>query len=190
MAGVPAIPFLDELLDQLEKFFGKPFRSEMRKAMRDAGGPVLERMGIAGIPALMGIDIAGCLKTGIPLFGAGTPQDTIYGVYGGLFRKSLNALSTIEREDYLRALELASPSFIEAILKGHRMNDQGATRPRGKIINDEQGKAIRLEPQEAACQSMGFRPERLGGISGEHWTMENIRAYSGAAEMTYTPPTA
>ena len=97
MAGVPAIPFLDELLDQLEKFFGKPFRSEMRKAMRDAGGPVLERMGIAGIPALMGIDIAGCLKTGIPLFGAGTPQDTIYGVYGGLFRKSLNALSAIER---------------------------------------------------------------------------------------------
>ncbi|MCX5914026.1 MAG: hypothetical protein NTV04_19085, partial [Deltaproteobacteria bacterium] len=35
---------------------------------------------------LMGIDISGSLKTGIPLLGSGTPQDTIYGVYGGLAR--------------------------------------------------------------------------------------------------------
>jgi hypothetical protein len=62
----PAIPFLDDLLDELEKFFGKPFRSVMRKTLRDAGGPVLERMGMAGIPALMGIDISGSLKTGVP----------------------------------------------------------------------------------------------------------------------------
>ena len=46
-----------------------------------------KRVGLAGIPALMGIDISGSLKTGIPLIGAGTPQDTIYGVYGGMAKK-------------------------------------------------------------------------------------------------------
>ena len=87
LAGLPAIPFLDDLLDEWEKFFGTPVRSNMRKTLREAGGPVLEKLGMAGIPALMGIDISGSLKTGIPLIGAGTPQDTIYGVYGGMAKK-------------------------------------------------------------------------------------------------------
>jgi hypothetical protein len=73
----------------------------MRKGLREAGGPVLEKMGMAGIPALMGIDISGSLKTGIPLIGAGTPQDTIYGVYGGMAKKALNAKT---RPDLRRAL--------------------------------------------------------------------------------------
>jgi len=48
-------------------------------------------MGMAGIPVLMGIDISGSLKIGIPLARSATSQDTIYGVYGSLARKGLNA---------------------------------------------------------------------------------------------------
>jgi hypothetical protein len=62
-------------------------------------------------------------------------------------------------------------------LKTYRMADQGATTPRGKIMTDEQGKVIRLEALEAAAQAMGFRPERLARISGEHWSMENVRGH-------------
>jgi ribosomal protein S15P/S13E len=177
LAGIPAIPFLDDLLDELEKFFGKPFRSEMRQTLRTVGGPVLEKLGMAGIPALMGIDISGSLKTGIPLIGAGTPQDTIYGVYGGMAKKALNAMSAVERENYLRALEFASPAFIEAVLKAYRMSETGVTMPRGKIITDEQGKPIRMEAGEGIAQAAGFRPERLARISGEHWTMENVQKH-------------
>ena len=177
LAGLPAIPFLDDLLDEWEKFFGTPVRSKMRKTLREAGGPVLEKMGMAGIPALMGIDISGSLKIGIPLAGSGTPQDTIYGVYGGLARKSLNAMSAVEREDYLRALEFASPAFIEAVLKAYRMSETGVTTPRGKVITDEQGKPIRLGAGEGIAQAAGFRPERLARISGEHWTMENVQKH-------------
>jgi hypothetical protein len=132
---------------------------------------------MAGIPALMGIDISGSLKVGIPLAGAGTPQDTIYGVYGGLARKSLNAMSAVEREDYLRAAEFASPTFIESVLKAYRMSDAGVTTPKGKVITDEQGKPIRLGAGEGIAQAAGFRPERLARVSGEHWTMENVQKY-------------
>ena len=177
LGGIPANPFLDDLLDEWEKFFGIPVRSNMRKTLREAGGPVLEKMGMAGIPALMGIDISGSLKIGVPLAGSGTPQDTIYGVYGGMARKSINAMSAVEREDYLRALEFASPAFIEAILKAYRMTDTGVTTPRGKIITDEQGKPIRLEAGEGIAQAAGFRPQRLSTVSGEHRTMENLQAH-------------
>lgn len=177
LAGLPAVPFLDDLLDLWEKFFGTPLRSNMRKTLRETGGPVLEKLGMAGIPALMGIDISGSLKIGIPLAGGGTPQDTIYGVYGGLARKSFNAMSAAEREDYLRAMEFASPAFIEAVLKAYRMSEAGATTPRGKTITDEKGKPIRLGAGEGIAQAAGFRPERLARISGEHRTMENVQKH-------------
>jgi hypothetical protein len=177
LAGLPAIPFLDDLLDEWEKFFETPVRSNMRKTLRETGGPVLEKMGMAGIPALMGIDISGSLKIGVPLMGSGTPQDTIYGVYGGLTRKTLNSMNATEREDYLRAIEFASPAFVEAVLKAYRMSETGVTTPRDKIITDEQGKPIRLGAREGVAQAAGFRPERLARISGGHWTMENVRRH-------------
>jgi len=99
------------------------------------------------------------------------------GVYGGLGKKALNAMSAAERDDYLRALECASPSFLESILKTYRMADRGATTPAGKVLNDEQGEPIRLSGGEAAAQVMGFRPERMAQISGEHWTMENVKKH-------------
>lgn len=67
--------------------FGIPVRTSMRKTLREAGGPVMEKMGLAGIPAFMGIDISGSLKTQLPFAGT-TPSDTVYGVYGGSGRSS------------------------------------------------------------------------------------------------------
>ena len=179
LGGVVALPFLDDLLDLWEKFFGTPVRSNMRKTLRDFGGPVMERMGMAGIPALIGIDISGSLKTGIPFTslvgGQGAPADTVYGVYGGMGRKALNAMNAAEREDYLRSLEFASPSFMEAVLKAYRMADQGATTARGKVLTDEKRKPIQLGTGEAIAQAAGFRPERLARIAGEHGSMENVK---------------
>jgi len=97
--------------------------------------------------------------------GAGTSQDTIYGVYGGLTKKGINAMNAGERDDYLRALEFASSAFIEALLKAYRMSEAGVATPRGKIITDGQGKPIRLESGEGVAQAAGFRPERLARIS-------------------------
>jgi hypothetical protein len=86
-------------------------------------------------------------------------------------------MSAVERENYLRAMEFASPAFIEAVLKAYRMSETGVTTPRGKIITDEQGKPIRLEAGEGIAQVAGFRPERLARVSGEHWTMENVQKH-------------
>ena len=127
----------------------------------------------------MGVDISGSLKMGVPFAsltgGQGTPADTVYGVYAGMGRKALNAMNAAEREDYFRALEFASPSFMEAVLKAYRMADQGATTPRGKILTDEQGKPIRLGYRRIDRPSRGLPPERLARNSREHWTMENVR---------------
>ncbi len=57
------------------------------------------------------------------------------------------------------------------------MMEQGAITPSGKALTGEQGNPIRLSGPEAAAQAMGFRPERMAQISGEHWTMENVKKH-------------
>ncbi len=176
LGGIPALPLVDDLLDWWERMFGTPVRSSMRKTMRDLGGPVLEKMGMAGIPALIGVNISGSIKTQIPFVGQNV-SDSIYGVYGGMWEKWMNAKDAWARDDALRAIEFASPSFLEAALKAYRTEEKGVTTPKGKVMTDEQGKPIRLTVPEAGAQAIGFRPERLAEISGEHRTMSNLRTY-------------
>ncbi len=115
------------------------------------------------------------MKTQLPFAGT-TPSDTVYGVYRGLWKKFVNSKDAMERDNTHRAMEFASPSFMEAILKAYRMADQGATPPpKGKVLTDEQGKPIKLETGEAIAQAAGIRPERLAWISGEHWTMSGAK---------------
>ena len=156
LGGVVALPFLDDLLDLWEKFFGTPVRSNMKKTLRDFGGPVMEKMGMAGIPALMGIDISGSLKVGLPftsLAGAqGTPADTVYGVYAGLGKKGLNAMNAAERQDYLRALEFASPC-----LPGGRAEGLPHGRP-GRDHGQGQGPHRRAGKADSARDRRGDRP--------------------------------
>ena len=86
-------------------------------------------------------------------------------------------MNAAERDDYLRALEFASPSFLESIQKAYWMAERGATTPSGKVLTDEQGNPIRLSGGEAAAQAMGFRPERMAQIFGEQWTIENVKKH-------------
>ncbi len=81
------------------------------------------------------------------------------------------------RRDYRRAMEFASPAFIEAVLKAYQMSEAGVTTLRGKIITDEQGRPIRLGKGESISQAAGFRPERLARVSGEQRTMENVQEH-------------
>lgn len=181
LGGVTSIPFLDDLLDEGEKFFGVPYRQQVRQGMRSLGGEALERAGISGIPAMLGqipgmvgVDLSGSLKIGMPF--VGTPSESIFGVWSGLGKKAVNAYQSIGRDDYLRAVESASPVFLENILKAMRMNQMGATTPSGKILYDEKGQPIKETGGEAAAQIMGFRPERIARLSEQHREFRNIEA--------------
>ncbi len=94
-----------------------------------------------------------------------------------MLQKFVNAKDALERDDTLRAIEFASPAFLESALKAYRMAEVGATTPKGKIMTDEKGKPIRLDTGEAITQGIGFRPERMSEISGEHRTMQNVKSY-------------
>ena len=91
-------------------------------------------------------------------------------------RKMANAWEAASREDYLRAVEFASPAFLENMLKAARMAAQGATTPAGKIIFGEKGKPIRETTGEAIAQAVGFRPPRISAATETHRECTTLQA--------------
>ncbi|MCX5914200.1 MAG: PLxRFG domain-containing protein, partial [Deltaproteobacteria bacterium] len=174
LGGLPAIPFLDDLLDEWEKIFGQPVRREIKRNLSVIGGPALEKMGMMGIPAIVGIDISGSLKMGIPFVGG--PSESVFGVWAGLGQKFMNAKDSAGKGEVLRAIESASPAFLESMLKAYRMTEQGATTATGKIIYDEKGQPIKETIGEGITQAFGFRPERISEASKTHREFANIES--------------
>jgi len=185
--GMTAAPFLDDLMDEAEKLFGKPYRQDVKNWMKEVGGTPLEKMGVAGLPAMLGqipgmvgADISGSLKLGLPSLGepGKAAQETALGVWGGILHKGQQTAKAVSREDYLRAAEFASPIFIENILKALRMTTMGATTPAGKpIVGLHTGKKIQETTGEGIVQGLGFKPERIGEESAAHRTYQNVEKH-------------
>lgn len=177
--GLGALPFLDDLLDEWEKFFGTPVRKNMREALKGIGGEMLEKFGMTGVPALIGVDLSGSLRpAGLPRFTLkGRAEEVIYGVYGGLIDKGIKAFEALARDDVLRAIEFGSPTFIENLFKAYRIATAGATTPTGKILFDEEGRPIQLTGPEAVGQAMGFRPEKVARAGQEVRVLGNVEAH-------------
>jgi hypothetical protein len=128
---------LDDPLPELEKLFARPFLSDLGKTLREIGPPILEKRTQGEPPSLIEIDISRSLKTRIPLVGAETPQDMVYGVYARPARKMPQRHERGRAGGLSLGPEIASPAFIDAILNAYRMGDFGVSMPRGKIVIKE-----------------------------------------------------
>lgn len=172
--GIVAFPFLNDILDILEKLTGNDYRNQMKRTVKGVGGEILGTVGLQGLPALIGVDISGSLEIGVPFIDV---HDTVYGVWGGLIEKGKNAISATLNGDWWRALEYASPFGIESILKAKRQVERGLETRRGRPILDEHGMPIKPTTGETIRQLLGFRPQRIAEIQKERRTIENIEQY-------------
>ncbi len=173
--GVSALPFLDDLLELIEQKTGVAYRSRMRHALKGVGGEMVARFGMQGAPALLGVDLSGSLKVGIPL--VGETGNTVYGVWGGLRDKGLKAMQEVLNGEGWRALEAIAPTGIESPLKAARQSREGLTTVGGKQILDESGRPIIPTLSESIAQAMSFRPARVAEISRERRVQSNVESY-------------
>lgn len=173
IGGLSSIPFLDDLLDIMERQTANPLRKRMRKFLRREGGEMLEKFGMRGLPALVGVDLSGSLKTGIPFYG--DFEDSVFGVYAGMANKAARGFEAASYGDTGRALETISPTFAESIFKAKRQYEGPVRNLKGRVMEDAQGHPIpSLTGAEAVKQGMGFRPVRLSMISEEKRVSQNV----------------
>lgn len=181
LGGAASIPWLDDLFDRYERGIfgmgGYPLRTEMKKLMGKEDSFMKTFMATGLVGALAGTDISGSLRIGLPSLDAQGIEDMFIGVYGGVGDKFANAVDSLKYRDWGRATETLMPSAIENVFKARRMYKEGATNIRGHKIYDENDEQLKLTGSEAALQSLGFRPVRLGEYSTETRVAQNVRQF-------------
>jgi hypothetical protein len=176
MLGGLSAPWVDDILDKYERISGRPVRSMIRERFRRWGGDRLAWAGMHGLPAILGIDITGSLKLGVPLIGAGGIEETIQGAYAGLEQKMGKGAEAFSLGEYYRALEEWSPAFISNSMKAIREASKGATNIDGTPITDPEMNQYKPNVPEAILAGLGFRLEKRAAISEEQRTFRNTEA--------------
>ena len=168
-------PWVDDILDAYERMSGSPVRSNIRKRLNMMGGDTLQAAGMHGIMSVLGIDITGSLKLGVPFLGAGGIEETITGAYSGLEQKGAKGFEAVKLGDYYRALEEFAPAFISNAMKASREYQEGGTTIEGKKVTDASGKQYKPTLPQAVSQALGFRIGERAEISEQMRTYQNTK---------------
>jgi hypothetical protein len=165
--GLMGLPFFKDLFEWIEKKFGYSPTKAIRKTLRGAGGETLEKFGMSGLPSVLGANISGSLAVGLPWpIGSETPEDTVFGVYGGMLQKAKRSAQAMGRGDIGRAATEMAPEFMRNPIVAARESETGkalgfpgfASTPGGRPQYDEDGKPIQVKGSEAALKFFGFNP--------------------------------
>ena len=174
LGGYKALPFIDDILDFLERKTGTPFRAQMKKMFRSVGGKILETIGTHGLPALIGADLSGSLKVDIPFL---SDPNEIFGVYGNLYNNAQDALNLFLNQAYVKSIATAAPQFIGNIVKAYEGATSGVTTRSGKPLIDKHGQKIVLTPKEMTFQALGIKPERVSQSLERKRMISNIKNF-------------
>jgi len=176
--GMAAVPFLDDILDKYEEMTGNPIRTDIGNLLGSEDDPL--RVGFEmGLPAMMlGINMSGSLRIGLPNpFSLEAMEDTVFGVYGGLGDKGVNAVEAFKSRDFVRAAASLAPEAITGLEKAYRGATAGVSTRAGVTLTDQNRQPVKMQPGEAVVQGMAFSPARINAINKRHRTGANVEAY-------------
>lgn len=185
--GLMGLPFFKDAFEWFEKHYGYSPTNAVRRALRGMGGDTLEKLGVSGLPSVLGANISGSINIGLPWpIGATDPFDSIFGVVGALAKRTGNVAQAIGKGDTLRAIGEASPEFIRAPVAAMKASQAGkelfgaqgfATNPRGNVIYDENGKPLQLSRSEAVLKAAGFNPTNFARQNEKNATVMRLSAW-------------
>ncbi|MCE5212658.1 MAG: PLxRFG domain-containing protein [Deltaproteobacteria bacterium] len=175
--GLAAVPFVKDIMDEIEKRTGFNIKKNVRNSLKGIGGEHLAELGMYGLPSVFGANISGSLSIGMPGIGQGTPADTVFGVWGGLTQKGKNAIQSIGAGDYSRAMEEVSPEVLRSAIAAYRMGTAPATTRTGKPLFDKEGKPLQLNTREAIIRGLGIQPTRYSDETSQARSVQVIEKY-------------
>jgi hypothetical protein len=191
--GMAGLPFFKDLFEFIEKQFGYSPINAVRKSLRGVGGDTLEKFGISGLPAVLGANISGSIATGLPWpISANSPEDSIFGVWGGMAQKIGRTAQALGRGDLNRAITEGSPEFMRNPRVAARESEIGktlfgtpgyATNPRGRAMLDENGKPITIGAKEAVLKTVGFNPTEYARAKEKNQTIIRQETWANEAKQ-------
>ncbi len=175
LAGVPALPWLDDFLEIAERHYGIPLRKLAKDAVKKSFGSTTKKFYDAGILGFICGDMAQSMRP-LRVPGLSGIDETIGGVYYGIGKKVIDGLQAFGEGDVLKGMVKISPSAIEAQAKAYMAYKRGYRTASNQTIYDEQGKPLTITVGEYTQTVLGFKPYRYSNIMEERRQLQNIEA--------------
>ena len=149
---------------------------------------------MTGLPSVLGANISGSMATGLPWpIGAETTEDTVFGVYGGMIQKVKKAKEAFGKGDTFRGITEVSPEVLRNPLVAAMESQFGkemfgtpgfATTTRGKVMEDTEGKPIRIKGTEVALKAIGFNPTESAREREMNQTIKRQETWASEAKAS------
>ena len=182
--GLMVMPFMKDILDMITKHTGYNPTQAIRDTMRKYGGETLEKVGMTGLPSLLGFKTLSHPVVGIPFVGD-SPLSTLTGSAGGLITSEGRAYQALTRGDYFGAIGYGAPQFISAPFTGLRQSEVGkdlgmqgfATTAHGKPIFGEDGQPLQYKTSEVLTKAVGLYPTRIAEETAKSFNLREVESY-------------
>ncbi len=181
LAGPLAIPFLGDLMDLAEKIYHRPLRKDAINFLKGNAGS-MSPFFTHGLAGLMGTDISGSMKIGLPGYSLLSGKDTdigenLFGVFTSIGKGLGRGAKLMSEGDISRAIEEMSPTFLKNPQTAIREYMQGRSTWKGKPIFDlleGKPKQDKITLREAITKATGFNPQRRGESNIKYQSYANM----------------
>jgi hypothetical protein len=176
IGGIPALPWLDDFIEIVEKWTGNPIRIRARHYVKKLAGTTVSRFAGAGMFGVLNTDISAALRpAGIPFLGE--PSQSVFGVYSGMAQKGSKFWNEIKLGEVTRAIESISPTAAENVFKAYRLWEKGATTTSKNPVYNEKGEPLRLGTFSALSQAMGIKNYDYSVVMADQWEKRTVLDY-------------
>jgi len=177
LGGIAGLPGWEIIKKLWEELFGQTPETMAREVLGSTAGELLMRGTPSLIPIGEGISFTGSVGQADIL---PTELKDIPGVVGDIKTRYDRLRKDIQSEDWIRALEDASPEFLRNPLAAYRIHKYGHfTRSGSPFVDLTSGKLVRLTKGEAIAKAVGFQPEKLS----KNWRLADAIRELGENEL-------
>jgi len=188
LAGAPALPWLSDFVEMVEKRTGVPISMQTREFVRESFGQPVEKFWTTGIAGtILGSDIAAAVRPAglawpfVDAFG-----ESALGVFSGMAGKLDMAAQSASVGDWIRMTESLSPTMIENMIKSYRMSTRGITTAQGVPVRGPDLVPVKFESGDSVRQFFGFKPTEYSAIQKERFEEKIIaEAWNKRAQGLY-----
>ena len=160
VGGVGAVPFTALVNEVLKRTTGQTIEGLAREKLKNVPAPIVDVV-LKGAPALIGADMSRLVGLG-DIMPRSTDITDVAGAVGGLWSRAKMATEFALSGEPRRAIEKASPSAIENVLRAEREAREGVRKKSGQLIIP----AGNLTTWDTALRAAGIPPLSVSKVYG------------------------
>lgn len=177
LGGLAGIPFVDDILDVLERVTKEPLRLNIRNEIKRKIGDKPADFIVKGLPYMFGLDFSSSIKVELPIpkgFSNDEFGKWLFGVYENIIERGNRGFKSLLAGNYLEAVTYLMPYGMSLPLEAYVLSTEGLmTKGKRRILID--GQEFYLDNVDTFLRVLGFRPKSLSEVQDYRYLIDRVK---------------